>query len=213
MLPLRTNLILKDSAGWIATQADAVTLGIGVTRPANAPSNAIHARIANPRDGLLRHELSMIDQSITCVLLTTTSLPQDLRAADIELRRRELELNLNPGHIGLIPEICTAAAFTRLPQLLQAIDRLSSITLNIEALSTDLGVPNPHARSFQEPLLAQIAIHASAMNLRWTVAAPSFDHSERAILATRAHALGASGIHVISETEVAGFNSLFTSAH
>jgi citrate lyase beta subunit len=213
MLHPRTNLILKDGTDRITTQADAVTLDIGAIRQGDTPSNAIHARITNPRDGLIRHELSTVDRSVTCVLLTATSLPQDLRDADIELRRRELELNLNPGHIGLIPEICTAVAFTRLPQLLKAIDRLSSVTLDIEALSADLGVPNSHARSLQEPLLSQMAIHASSMNLKWSVAAPSFDHSERAILATRAHALGASGIHVTNEVEVAGFNSLFSSNH
>ena len=211
MPTLRTNLVLLPDAPLRATRADAVTAGVGATEAAAAAGAPVHVRVANPREGRLRADLEAFGAEVACVLLARTTLPQDLRDADVELRRRELQLALTPGRIGLIPEIGGAAALARLPELLAAVDRLASVAVDIEALAENLGAPDATAQSLQEPLLAQAAVAATAARLPWTVGALSFAPGDRARLAARAHALGASGLYVSREAEVAGFNTLFRS--
>ena len=50
----------------------------------------------------------------------------------------------------------------------------------------------------------------AAHGLPWTVAAPTADSGARALVANRAHALGAAGVQVASEAEATGFTRLFT---
>ncbi len=205
----RTNLILLPGAPVATTRANAVTTSSDATAEARATGAPVHVRLANPREGLLRSQLEALDGAIDCVLLAETARPQDLRNADVELRRHELQAGLTPGTIGLIPEIGSAAAIERLPQLLAAVDRLASVGLDIEAVGADLGAPDARAEALQSQILARIALAASAARLPWTVGAMGFAAGDRARLAARAHALGAGGVYVLSESEVAGFNALF----
>lgn len=206
----RTNLILLPGAPAAATRADAVTAGPEGAEAARAAGVPLHVRLANPREGLLRAQLDALDGAIACVLLAATERPQDLRTADVELRRHELHAGLEPGSIGLIPELGNAAAIEALPQLLAAVDRLAGAALDIEAVSADLAAPDAHAEALQAPILARVALAAAAARLPWTVGALEFDGGERARLAARAHALGAAGVYVPTEAEVAGFNALFS---
>ena len=114
-----------------------------------------------------------------------------------------------PGHVGLIPEIASAAALARLPDLLAAVDRLVSVGVDFEAVARDLGAPNPAAAAIQWPLLGQIAVTATAAGVPWSIAAPGFTAAQRGALASSARALGASGAYVASETEVADINAMF----
>ena len=213
----RTNLILLPDIELRATRADAVTAGVagaGAAAAAVAGTRAeLHVRVANPRAGRLREELEAgLRADVATVLLAETALAQDLRDADVELRRQELRLGLTPGRFGLIPELDSAAALARLPQLLAAVDRLVSVGLDLESVAASLGAPDATAATLQQPLLAQVAVTATAARLRWTVAAMGFDAGARAALASRARALGAAGVYVSSESEVAGLNALFSPA-
>ena len=206
----RTNLILLPGKPVAPTRADAVTAAPDATEAARAAGVPIHVRLAHPREGLLRSQLEALDGPVACVLLAGTTQPQDLRAADVELRRHELHGGLDPGSIGLIPEIGSAAAIERLPQLLDAVDRIASVGLDLDAVAADLGAPDARAEALQAPLLARVALAASAAGLPWTVGAMGFSVGDRARLASRAHSLGASGVYVLAESEVAGLNALFT---
>ncbi len=206
----RTNLVLLPDAELRATRADAVTAGVAGVHAAVAAGPELHVRVANPRAGRLRGELeAALSADVAAVLLAETALPQDLRDADIELRRQELRLGLTPGRFGLIPEVGSAAALARLPQLLAAVDRLRSVAVDIEAVAASLGAPDATAAALQQPLLAQVAVTATAARLPWTVTAAGFDAGARATLASRARALGAAGVSVSSESEIAGLNALF----
>ena len=90
------------------------------------------------------------------------------------MRRHELHHDLVPGQIGLIPEIGSAAALARLSQLLGAVDRLVGVGVDLEAVANDLGAPDATSAAVQEPLLAQIAVTATAARVPWTVAAMAF---------------------------------------
>ena len=206
----RTNLILLPVFAVGPTRADAVTAGIENVGTAAATGAEIHVRVASPRAERLREDLeTAVGAGAAAILLAETLVPQDLRDADIELRRQELHHDLVPGQVGLIPEIGSAAALARLPQLLAAVDRLVSVGVDLAGVADDLGAPNPTAAAVQQPLLAQIAVTATAAGVPWTVAGMGFSAGQRAALASRARALGAAGVYVTSEAEVAGMNTLF----
>lgn len=205
----RTNLILLPGAPVAATRADAVTTSPDATEAARGAGVAIHVRLAHPREGLLRSQLEALDGPVACVLLAETAQPQDLRSADVELRRHELHRGLDPGSIGLIPEIGSAAAIERLPQLLTAVDRIASVGLDIDAVAADLGAPDARAGALQSAILARVALAVSAAGRPWTVGALGFSPGDRAALAARARGLGAAGVYVLAESEVAGLNALF----
>ena len=206
----RTNLILLPVFAVGPTRADAVTAGIENVGTAAATGAELHVRVASPRAGRLREDLeTAVGAGAAAILLAETLVPQDLRDADIELRRQELHHDLVPGQVGLIPEIGSAAALARLPQLLAAVDRLVSVGVDLAGVADDLGAPNPTAAAVQQPLLAQIAVTATAVGVPWTLAGMGFSAGQRAALASRARALGAAGVYVTSEAEVAGMNTLF----
>lgn len=209
----RTNLTLLPPFAVARTRADAVTASVANIATAAATGAEVHVRVPNPREERLREDLeAAAGAGAVAVLLAATLAPQDLRDADVELRRQELHNDLVPGQIGLIPEVGSAAAFARLPQLLAAVDRLVSVGVDLEAVARDLGSPNPAAAAVQSPLLAQVAVTASAAGVPWTVGAMGFTAGERAALASRARAFGAAGVYVTSEAEVAGMNALFARA-
>ena len=206
----RTNLILLPGVAIAATRADAVTAGAEHAAAAAASGVAVHVRVSSRRGSGLREDLeAAVDAGCDAVLVGATRQTQDLRDADVELRRQELHHDLVPGQVGLIPEIGSAAALAQLPQLLAAVDRLVGVGVDIEAIANDLGAPDPTAAALQEPLLAQVAVTATAARLPWSVGAMGFAAGDRAALASRARALGAAGVYVSSEVEVAGMNALF----
>ena len=207
----RANLVLPPGAPAAPTRADAVTAGVSDVGAALASGAEAHLRVANPREGRLRADLeTALGEGVAAVLLAAARLPQDLRDADVELRRQELRLGLTPGRIALIPEIASAAALARLPALLAAAaDRVACAAVDFEALAGDLGAPDAAAAAVQEPLLARVAVEAAAAGLPWTVGAPGFAAGDRARLAARARALGAGGVYAARESEVAGLRALF----
>ena len=209
----RANLVLPHGAPAAPTRADAVTVGVPNAGAALASGAEAHLRVANPREGRLRADLeAALGEGVAAVLLACARLPQDLRDADVELRRQELRLGLTPGRIALIPEIASAAALARLPALLAAADRVACAAVDFESLAGDLGAPDATAVAVQEPLLARVAVEAAAAGLPWTVGAPGFAAGDRARLAARARALGAGGVYAARESEVAGLRALFADA-
>lgn len=204
------NLVLLPGAPAAPTRADAVTAGAPNAADALAANAEAHLRVANPREGRLRADLeAALGAGVAAVLLAAARLPQDLRDADVELRRQELRLGLTPGAIALIPEIADAAALARLPALLAAADRVACAAVDFGALAAGVGAPDATAAAVQEPLLARVAVEAAAAGLPWTVGAPGFASGDRARLAARARALGAGGVYAARESEVAGLRALF----
>ncbi len=107
----RTNLILLPVFAVGPTRADAVTAGVENVATAAATGVEVHVRVANPRAERLREDLeTAVGAGAAAVLLAETLIPQDLRDADVELRRQELHHDLVPGQVGMIPEIGSAAA-------------------------------------------------------------------------------------------------------
>lgn len=175
----------------------------------------VHVRVSDARSGELDADIeAIVSTSIRAVLLGGAEEPQDVRDADIAIRQREMRRKVEPGHVRLIPEVDSAAGLRALPQLLTAVDRHGAVALNIELLAHDLGVAAPAGNlaptmPLLEHAMAAVAFDSGAVGLPWILLAPHADHGTRSALATRAHAMGASGVYVRSESEAAGFRQLF----
>ncbi|MSP22587.1 MAG: hypothetical protein EXR66_06165 [Dehalococcoidia bacterium] len=227
MLVSRSNLLIRGLhpaafEGAATTGADAVTIdlaapethlqraGLRQLAAKHAPliakrGRGVHVRISDTRSGELDADLeALVSASVTAALLSGAEEPQDVRDADIAIRKREMRRKLEPGHVRLIPEIDSAAGVRALPKLIEAVDRHGAIALNIEALARDFGLDGTPAASLAlfEHAMAEVAFGAHAAGLPWLLLAPRWR--------TRAHALGAAGVYVTSESEADDFRRLFT---
>ena len=211
---LRTNLLAYGAAR-PRTSADAVTFDLGSGRPTVARDDwrGAHIRLASGR------EPSDLDAALApsvaggaaALLLRAVLERQDVRNADVALRRHELRAGVEPGVARLILEVDSAWTLAELPALLAAVDRHGGVTLNVEALAADLalrGALDAGSPSLQHAV-AHVALAASAARLPWWLLAPAADPGVRARLAELAYREGAAGIYVAAEPEVAGFNALF----
>jgi citrate lyase beta subunit len=224
-LRLRTNLLVPAAAagGIGATLAEAVTIDYStVTQPGTgdrglAALEAVagrptHIRIAiDRRLGIEASLEADLSQAVGAVLLGGVDRPQDVRDADVALRRREMRLGLEPGTVRLISEVGSALALRALPRMFEAVDRHSAVALTTDTLAADLQLPGaPHSHlGIHEYAMAEVAIAARVAGVPWLLLAPILDTGTRSMLATRAHAHGASGVYITSEPEAQGFNSLF----
>lgn len=224
---MRTNLLVTmpaDLETARGTAADAVTVDAallpaprvsrrGATAAAVTPDRPLHMRISIDRR--LGFEASLDDTihpAVVAVLLGGVDRPQDVRDADVALRRREMRTGLEPGAVRLISEVGSALALRALPRMIEAVDRHAAVALNTDALAADLALPGPPAThlALLDHAMAEVAITARAARLPWLLLAPALEAGTRSMLAARAHAHGAAGVYITTEPEASGFNSLFT---
>jgi citrate lyase subunit beta/citryl-CoA lyase len=229
-LALRTSLLLDAGAGAPPTEtaADAVALDLALptarghdaarkavaaaTRTLADAGRDVHARVSAARSGELDADLlASVGTPLTAVVLAGTEIPQDVRDADVGIRRHEMRLGIEPGTVRLIAEIDSAAGLSAVAAILKAVDRHSAVALNTDGLDSDLRLAGAATPALDHAMW-DLALAAAAARLPWTVTAPAATPDDRARLAARAHEFGASGVTVTAETEVRGLNALFTPA-
>jgi citrate lyase subunit beta/citryl-CoA lyase len=173
-------------------------------------------RVADARSGELEADLeATVGGSLHAVILAGAEEPQDVRDADVAIRKHEMRRKVRPGQVRLIPEVDSAAGLQALPSLLTAVDRHAAVALNLEALAMDLGMPGVGTASLPlfDHAMSVATLAASAAHLQWLLLVPHADAGMRSALANRAHALGAGGAYVRSESEANGFTRLFSPRH
>lgn len=231
MLALRSVLLidaLDEGALEIATASAADAVAIDLTAPQlhhkrreGRRSALRHAqaiartgrpvlvRVSDARSGELAADVEAVTgEWLAGVLLPGAEAPQDVRDADVQIRKQEMRRGLTPGRIRLVPEFDSAEALLSLPRILAAVDRHSAAALHVEGLLAELAA-NWHATGVVEHAMAQVAIAAHATGLPWIVSGTS-DEGSGGGLVTMAHEAGAAGAVVDSETTVRGMNALFS---
>ena len=231
MLALRSLLVVSalDALGLTAaarSAADAVVIDLArptvagkreearalATKHAKAIAKAgrpVFARVADTRSQEMEADLdALVGAWLGAVVLTGAEVPQDVRDADVQIRKREMRLGLTPGGIRLIPEIDSAEGLAALPKILDAVDRHAAVALSAEGLRIDLRL-GARASALYDHAMADIAIHADTARLPWVLTLDAH-RPEWASLPTRAHDFGAAGIALHDETAVRGMNALFT---
>jgi citrate lyase beta subunit len=177
---------------------------------------AVHLRVADTRSGELEADLeATISASVAAVLLSGAEEPQDARDADVAVRRQEMRLGIEPGRVRLIPELDSALGVRALGRILEAVDRHSAVALNVERLARDVGLAALAAQAMPliDHAMSEVSLTARAASVPWLLLAPHADPGLRSLLANRAHAFGAAGVYVRSESEAGGFNQLFAPPH
>ncbi len=222
-LEVRTNLlVLAESAAALTTAAaDAVTIDYSVQAEPQGSAGAVELASGRPthiripidrRPGLAASLEEELSTAISAVLLCGVDRPQDVRDADVALRRREMRLGLEPGTVRLIPEVGSALALRSLTRMFEAVDRHSAVALNTDVLAGDLRLSGPPASHLAiiEHAMAEVALSARVAGVPWLLLAPALDGGARSALAIRAHAHGAAGVYIATEPEAHGYNSLFS---
>jgi len=222
MLALRSILVIAgaDEAAYAAaatTAADAVLFDLAAPHVARereaarrlvaqqAPAVArarrgVIVRLGDTRSQELEADVeAVVGSAIGATILSGAEQPQDVRDADVALRKREMRRGIAPGTIRLIPEIDSALGLRSLPAMLEAVDRHGAVALDAGALLARLRIPRTGAppatgarAALEEHAMADVALAAGAT-----------------ALATRAHDLGAAGVTVASDAEARGMNALF----
>ncbi|MEX2228190.1 MAG: aldolase/citrate lyase family protein [Dehalococcoidia bacterium] len=170
-------------------------------------------RIGDTRSGELEADVdAVVMAAISAVVLPGADLPQDVRDADVAIRKREMRRGVPPGSLRLIPELDSAGGLRALPSILEAVDRHGAVAIRVGDLldhagaGGSLGAPangTAHA-TLAEHAMAEVAIGAAAAGLPWIVTG-----RDATAMATRARDLGATGVAVASDAEARGMNALF----
>ncbi len=122
----------KEQARQIVRRAIPMLVALGHT---------VHVRVNSVGSGLARDDLA----AVTCAELSGVTLPktesaQDIRDIDVLIREQELEHDVRPGTLALIPTIESARGVLRCEEICRASTRLAGITLGADDYTADLGV-------------------------------------------------------------------------
>ena len=112
--------------------------------------------------------LSVFSQDIAAVWISGISEAQQVRDADVEIRRLEMEHGIDPGTISLIPELISVRSISLLDTILTAVDRVATIALNLDLVCADLvgtGSDSSDDLFVQRHILANVALKVAAQNL------------------------------------------------
>jgi citrate lyase beta subunit len=234
MLALRSTLLIDglDEAGLAdAARSGADAVAIDLASPAvhgqrprardhaqraivaiAAAGRPVHVRVADTRSGELEADLNAlvadgVGEHVAAIILSGAEIPQDVRDADVAIRKREMHAGIEPGRIRLIPEIDSAEGLSHLSRILGAVDRHSAVTLSIDGLREDMDLGN-RAGALFDHAMADLAVAAHTARLPWIVSV-RHHRPETAGLAQRAHDLGAAGALVQDEDDARAMNALF----
>jgi citrate lyase beta subunit len=205
------DAIVLDLAGAavVGKRDQARALGLKHAKVIAKTGRPVFARIADTRSQAMEGDLDALAGAwLGAVVLTGAEVPQDVRDADVQIRKREMRLGLTPGSIRLIAEIDSAEGLAALPRILEAVDRHAAVALSAEGLRIDLRL-GERASALYDHAMADIAIQADTARLPWLLALEAH-RPEWASLPARAHDFGAAGIALHDETAVRGMNALFT---
>jgi len=165
-------------------------------------------RVSDARSGEMGADIeAVVGQWLTGVVVSGVEEPQDVRDADVLVRKFEMRTKLVPGEIAIVPELDSAEGLVALMRILLAIDRVKAISLSIDGLRRDLRL-GPGAGTLYEHAMAEVAIHADAARLPWVVHV-QHHRADVGHIPTLAHDFGAAGVTVHHEGEALGMNSLF----
>ena len=112
--------------------------------------------------------LSVFSHDIAAVWISGISEVQQVRDADVEIRRLEMEHGIDPGTISLIPELISVRSISLLDTILTAVDRVATIALNLDLVCADLvgtGSDSSDDLFVQRHILANVALKVAAQNL------------------------------------------------
>ena len=175
-------------------------------------------RVNDPRSEEMTADLdAVVSDAVSGVWLAGAEEPQNVRDADVQIRKFEMRRKLTPGATMLVPEIDSAEALMALPRTLLAVNRFGAVALSVDGLRADLrlgasagasSTMGAGAMALYAHAMAEVAIQSDAARLPWLLHV-SHHRPGTESLSTMAHDCGAAGVTVHNEGEARGVNSLF----
>lgn len=189
-------------------RAEARRLARRHARAIGGTGRPVLVRVSDARSAEMAADVeAAVGALVTGVVVSGVEEPQDVRDADVLVRKFEMRSGLVPGEIDIVPELDSAEGLVALMRILLAVDRARAISLNIDGLRHDLRLGREAGALYQHAM-AEVAIHADAARIPWFV---HVQHRRPGVerIPTLANDFGAAGVTVHLEGEARGMNSLF----
>tara|TARA_B110000438_G_scaffold253602_1_gene259319 strand:- start:105 stop:944 length:840 start_codon:yes stop_codon:yes gene_type:complete len=152
-----------------AAPVDSSTIKSKINQLTGGMSPSHHVRFPVRTSSGLRSKLQRVfSADITAVWIAGISEAQQVRDADVEIRRLEMEHGIKPGTISLIPELNTIYPISVLDGILTAVDRIVGVALDLDSICADLVVTNSSSSGdlfVQRHILTDVAMRVTAHNL------------------------------------------------
>lgn len=182
-------------------------------RSLSQTGHVVHVRVNRVQSGLLRDDLEAVVQpDLRAVLLPQVRGPQDIRDLDVLLREFELDREISPGTIGLIPAIESAQGLLRCAEIVTASTRIVALAFGSEDFVANLNMVRSVDGRELDYARSHIVTVARAHRLP-AVDGPWVILNDNAGLEAdtqRARAFGFSGRYVIHPSQIEIVNRIFS---
>ena len=162
------DVIVFDFSSSALTALNSPTVKHKISQLTGVMSPSRHLRVAVSTSSNFRSQLDVVLSSdISSVWIAGISEAQQVRDADVEVRRLEMEHGIKPGTITLIPELNTVYPISVLDGILTAADRVVGVALNLDSVCADLVVANSNSSDnlfLQRHILTDVAMRVAAHN-------------------------------------------------
>ena len=163
------DAIVFDMSSPIDEPSVSATLENKIDQSKGDVVSSYHVRFSIGTSDDLRVKLYPIfSENIDAVWISGISETQQVRDADVEIRRLEMEHGIKPGTISLIPELNSVGTISELDGMLTAVDRVAAIALDLDSVYADLVVTNSGSSDdefVQRHILAEVAMKVASQNL------------------------------------------------
>jgi citrate lyase beta subunit len=174
-----------DLSNPTAAPVDSSTIKNKISQLTGGMSLSHHVRFSVSTSSSLRSKLQQVfSADITAVWIAGISDAQQVRDADVEIRRLEMEHGIKPGAISLIPELNTVYPISVLDGILTAVDRIVGVALDLDLICADLVVTNSSSSVdffVQRHILTDVAMRVTAQNLATIVTNSDIQMSDEKI--------------------------------
>ena len=163
------DAVVFDMSKSTGESFDPLTVKDRIRQSSDGLGSRNHVRFSVGASDDLRTTLqSVFSHEIAAVWISGISETQQVRDADVEIRRLEMEHGMDPGTISLIPELNSVRSISLLDSILTAVDRVATIALNLDLVCSDLvGAASDSSDDLfvQRHILAEVAMKVAGQNL------------------------------------------------
>ena len=163
------DAVVFDMSKSTGESFDPLTVKDRIRQSSDGLGSRNHVRFSvGASDDLRTKLLSVFSHDIAAVWISGISETQQVRDADVEIRRLEMEHGIDPGTISLIPELNSVRSISLLDSILTAVDRVATIALNLDLVCSDLvGAASDSSDDLfvQRHILAEVAMKVAGQNL------------------------------------------------
>jgi citrate lyase beta subunit len=162
------DVIVFDLSSSALATLNSLTVKRKISQLTGGMSPLHHVRLTVSTSSNFRSQLNVVFSSdISSVWIAGISEAQQVRDADVEVRRLEMEHGIKPGTISLIPELNTVYPISVLDGILTAADRVVGVALDLDFICADFVVANSNSSDdlfLQRHILTDVAMRAAAHN-------------------------------------------------